>query len=312
MTRYLFRRLLALIPVLLGVSILVFLILHLTPGNPAEVVAGPDAPPETIAAIEKELGLDKPLYVQYFTWISKVLRGDLGKSLRSKQPVAAEIRRTFPVTLQLTVVALALAVIVSIPMGVVSAVRKDTWVDNLVRLLSFLGISVPVFAVGLLLMWVFAYKLRWLPVSGFKPLTTVNGWVHIILPALTLGAPTVATVARLTRSSILETLTADYIRTARAKGLRGSAVVYRHALRNALLPVVTVLGLQFGYLLGGAVVTETIFSIPGVGRLSVQAIQTRDFPIVQGAVLVVAYAFVVINLLVDLLYTIIDPRIRYE
>ena len=312
MRTYVARRVLMLIPVLLGVSVLVFLLLHLAPGNPALLIAGADAPPETVARIERQLGLDQPLCVQYWRYLSGVLRGDLGRSLRSRVPVSEEIRRTFGVTLQLTVVGVTLSALGGIPLGVTSAVHQNSIVDNITMFTALLGISMPVFAVGLILMWVFGLNLGWFPISGFKPLTTVEGWRHIVLPAITVSLASVATLARLTRSSMLEVLRQDYVRTSRAKGLGERKVIYRHALKNALLPVITVVGLQFGYLLGGAVVTETIFSIPGMGRLSVSAIGMRDFPIVQGTVLVIAVVFVLVNLLVDLLYALIDPRIRYK
>jgi len=301
-----------LIPVLVGVSVLVFLILHLSPGNPAMVVAGPDAPPETIEAIERQLGLNQPMYIQFGRFLGNAVRGNLGMSIVAKVPVVGEVARTFPVTFQLTLVGVVFATTVSIPLGVISAVRRDSIIDNTTMLLAFLGISMPVFAIGILLMWFFSYKLGWFPISGFASLVTLDGWRKIVLPAVTVSAASIASIARLTRSSMLEVLGFDYIRTARAKGLAGRSVVYKHALKNALLPVVTLIGLQFGYLLGGAVVTETIFAIPGMGRLSVKAIQTRDFPLVQGLVLVIALIFVMVNLVVDILYAFIDPRIRYD
>ncbi|MCL4424088.1 MAG: ABC transporter permease [Firmicutes bacterium] len=312
MSVYLARRLLMLIAVLLGVSILVFLILHLTPGNPALLIAGPDAPPETLQAIERELGLDQPIYMQYWRFLERALHGDLGKSLRSRLPVSFEVARAFPVTFQLTLVAILFSVVVSVPLGVTSAVNQNTWLDSLTMFSALLGISMPVFAVGLILMWVFGFYLGWLPISGFAPLTTLEGWRSIILPAVTVSSASIATMARLTRSSMLEVLRQDYVRTARAKGLGEKVVIYKHALRNALLPVVTVIGLQIGGLLGGAVVTESIFALPGMGRLSVKAVESRDFPLVQGLVLLIAIIFVLTNLLVDIFYALIDPRIRYE
>lgn len=301
------------VPVLLGVMVLVFLILHLSPGDPAVTVAGPDAPPETIQAVRTELGLDKPLYVQFATYLKNVLTGDLGRSIRSREPVVSLIGKTFPNTVQLALAGVVVAVIISIPVGVVSAVRRNSWVDNASRFAAFLGVSMPVFAVGLLAMYLFAYKLRWLPLSGYGgPLFTLQGLRHLILPALTVSSFSIAVLTRLTRSSMLEVVGQDFIRTARAKGLAERSVIFKHALRNALLPVVTVLGIQFGALMGGAVVTETIFAWPGVGRLSINAILTRDFPVVQGVVLLVSTVFVLANLLVDLLYAAIDPRINYE
>ncbi len=302
-----------LVPVALGVSFLVFLILHLTPGNPALLLAGSDAPPETIAAIERQLGLDQPVLIQYARYLTRALQGDLGRSLGSRRPVSWEIARTFPRTLELTGAGIAVAIAVGIPLGVVAAVRQRSVIDTASMFLALAGLAMPVFAVGILLMWTFGYWLGWLPISGRGGgLWTLNGLRHLVLPAVTLSTFSLAIFARMTRSSLLEVLRQDYIRTARAKGLSERVVIYRHALKNAFLPVITVVGTQFGFLLGGAVVTETVFAWPGVGRLSVQAILARDFPLVQGIVLVLAVSFVLVNLLVDLLYAVIDPRIRYE
>lgn len=312
MFKYTIRRLLLALPVLLGVSVLVFLILHLSPADPALVIAGPDAPPETIRAIRQELGLDKPLVTQFAIYLKNVLSGDLGKSVRSREPVAALIKKTFPITLQLALSGVLIAVAVAIPIGVVSAVRRNSWVDNASRFMAFLGVSMPVFAVGLLLMYVFAYKLRWLPLSGHGgTLFTVKWLRSLILPAVTSSSFSIAVLTRLTRSSMLEVVGQDFIRTARAKGLSERVVIFKHALRNALLPVITVLGIQVGALMGGAVVTETIFAWSGMGRLSINAILARDFPVVQGVVLMVSALFVAANLLVDLVYAVIDPRISY-
>lgn len=312
MNQYLTRRILQSIPVVVLASFFVFMIVHLVPGSPARVIAGPSAPPETVRQIEKKLGLDKPLYIQYAIFLKRAIRGDLGQSIHSRKSVVSELARTFPKTAELTVIGLILATLFGVPIGIYSAVRKFSIWDNLSMFVALLGISMPVFAVGLILMWVFGYYLRWFPISGYGgPIWTSKGLHHIVLPAITLGTYTTAILARLTRSSMLEILGEEYIRTARAKGLAERAVIYQHALRNALLPVVTVAGIQFGYLMGGAVVTETIFAWPGVGRLAVNAILMRDFPIVQGVVLAVAITFVLINLVVDLLYSILDPRIRY-
>lgn len=313
MLRYALRRLSLTIPVLLGVSVLVFLILHLSPGDPALMVAGADAPPETVQAVRRDLGLDRPLYQQFATYLGHVVTGDLGYSVRSKEPVTKLLGGAFPKTLALAVAGVVIAVIVSVPMGILSAVRRNSWLDNLARLSAFLGVSMPVFAVGLLLMWAFSYKLRWLPLSGYGgPLWTVKGLRYVLLPAVTSAAFSIAVITRLTRSSMLDVIEQDFVRTARAKGLNPRKVIYKHALRNALLPVVTVLGMQFGALMGGAVVTETIFAWPGVGRLAINAILSRDFPVVQGVVLLVSTFFVLINLGVDLIYAVIDPRIQYE
>lgn len=313
MTQYILRRLLILPIVVLGVSVLVFLVLHLVPGNPAQVIAGADAPPETVRAIERELGLDRPLPEQYARYLGRVLQGDLGQSLRSNRPVLDEVTDALPTTIQLALAAAFITPFFAIPLGVLAAAKRGTAVDTGLMLVSMLGITVPVFAVALGLMWIFGYRLGVLPISGSGgPIWTIDGFRSMLLPAITLAVGSVATMARLTRSAMLEVLSQDYVRVARAKGLRESVVLLRHGLRNALLPIVTVLGLQVAYLLSGAVVTETVFAIPGIGRLAVYAIQARDFPVVQGAVLMISLLFVLVNLLVDLLYAFIDPRIHYD
>lgn len=312
MARYIARRLLILPVVLLGVLVLVFLVLHLVPGNPAQVIAGADAPPETVHAIEVELGLDRPLPEQFVVYLGHVLQGDLGRSLRSQRPVLADVMDALPNTIQLTLAAALITPLIAIPLGVVAAARRGRAADTGLMLVSMLGITAPVFAIALGLMWTFGYQLRVFPISGYGgPLWTPSGLRAVALPAITLAVGSVATMARLTRSAMLEVLSQDYIRVARAKGLREHVVLLRHGLKNALLPVVTVLGLQVAYLLSGAVVTETVFAWPGIGRLAVFAIQSRDFPVVQGAVLVIAVSFVLVNLVVDVLYAFIDPRIRY-
>ena len=312
MTQYILRRLLLLPVILFGVSVLVFLVLHLVPGNPALVIAGPDAPPETVAAIERELGLDKPLLEQYGLYIGRVLQGDLGRSLRSRRPVLADVLDALPNTLQLAVVAAVITPLLAIPLGVVAAARRGSAVDSGLMLVSMLGITLPVFALALGFMWIFGYQLRLFPISGYGgPIWTAEGLRSVTLPALTLAIGAVAQLARLTRSAMLEVLNQDYVRTARAKGLRDGVVLLRHGLANAMLPVVTVVGLQVALLLSGAFVTETVFAWPGVGRLAVFAIQARDFPLVQGTVLVIAVLFVLINLAVDVLYAYVDPRIHY-
>ena len=312
MTGYVLRRLLLALPVLLGVSVLVFLILHLTPGNPALAVGGPDAPPEVVREVERALGLDQPLYVQYARYLARIARGDFGRSIRSREPVLGRLRDTFPVTLALALIGVVSTTAVSLPMGILAAYHRNTPLDVATILIVLTGSAMPVFAVGLILLWIFGVTLRWFPISGYAPLTTLSGWRHMVLPAITVSSGTVALLARLTRSSMLETLHQGYVQTARAKGLRELLVVLRHAFRNALLPVITVIGLQFGILLSGAVVTESIFSLPGMGRLLVQAILGRDFPVVQGAVLLAAATFVLTNLIVDTIYAAADPRIRYE
>ncbi|HLZ27845.1 MAG TPA: ABC transporter permease [Chloroflexota bacterium] len=312
MTQYILRRLLQLPIILFGVSVLVFLVLHLVPGNPALAIAGADAPPETVAAIERELGLDRPLPEQYVLYIGRVVQGDLGRSLRSRRPVLADVMDALPNTLQLAVVAAAITPVFAIPLGVLAAARRGTLVDTSLMLVSMLGITLPVFALALGFMWIFAYQLRLFPISGYGgPIWTSDGLRSVTLPALTLAIGAVALLARLTRSAMLEVLNQDYVRSARAKGLREGVVLLRHALANAMLPVVTVVGLQVAALLSGAVVTETVFAWPGVGRLAVFAIQARDFPLVQGTVLVIAVMFVLVNLAVDVLYAYVDPRIHY-
>jgi ABC-type dipeptide/oligopeptide/nickel transport system permease component len=313
MTQYILRRLLLLPVVLFGVSVLVFLVLHLVPGNPAQVIAGPDAPPETVAAIERELGLDRPLPEQYALYLNRVLHGDLGRSLRSRRAVIDDVMDALPNTLQLALVAVVVTPVLAIPLGVIAAARRGTPIDSGLMLVSMLGITLPVFALALGFMWIFGYQLRVFPISGYGgPIWTLDGLRSVALPALTLAIGSVAALARLTRSAMLDVLNQDYVRTARAKGLRENGVVLRHGLANALLPVITVLGLQLAVLLSGAFVTETVFAWPGVGRLAVFAIQSRDFPLVQGTVLVIAVIFVLVNLAIDVLYAYVDPRIHYQ
>jgi len=312
MRQYIIRRLLLLPVTALGVSILVFMVLHLVPGNPAQVIAGADAPPATVKQIEHELGLDRPLPEQYWNYIGRVLHGDLGRSLRSKRPVADDIRDALPNTLALAVMAAVITPLIAIPLGLLAAIRQGTATDTTVTFFSTVGITMPVFAVGLLLIFFFGIRLGWMPISGIgESLGSLDGLKHAVLPAITLSLGSIAVVTRLSRSALLEVLNQDYIRTARAKGLREGAVILRHGLKNALLPVITVYGLQIGALLSGAVVTETVFAWPGIGRLALSAIQGRDFPVVQGCLLVVATIFVLVNLVVDLLYAFVDPRIHY-
>lgn len=311
MAAYLTARLLQTVPVLIGVSVLVFLILHLTPGNPALFVAGPDAPPDVVRDIERSLGLDQPLYVQYGRYVSRLVRGDLGRSIQAHDQVLDHLLVTFPVTLALATVGVVWTVLVSVPMGILAAYRRNSALDLATIFAVLAGNAMPVFAIGLILLYIFAIDLRWLPLAGYASLVTLDGWRHIALPAITVGSGVTPLLTRLTRSSMLDVLNQDYVRSARAKGVREIMVVVRHGFRNALLPVITVIGLQFGLLLSGAVITESIFSLPGMGRLVVQAIQARDFPVVQGAVLFFALTFVVISIIVDLAYAAADPRIRY-
>ncbi len=309
MRRYVVRRLLLLVPVLLGVSVIIFMVLHLAPGDPAEIMLGSQATQADLERLRAELGLTEPLYVQYVHWLGLVARGDLGRSIWMKRPVLAEVLGRFKATLVLSTLG-------GLGLGIASAVRPNSLLDRASAVASLFGASMPVFWLGIVLMVIFALWLGWLPASGmFAPYGgghVTDLLAHLALPALTLAAASVTIIARLTRSTMLETLGQDYIRTARAKGVVERAVVLRHGLKNALIPIVTVVGVQAGYLLGGAVLTETVFAWPGVGTLMVQGILARDFPLVQGCVLVVALSFVVINLAVDLLYAWLDPRIRYE
>ncbi len=309
---YIIRRVLLTVPTVLGTSLLVFLILHLVPGDPATVIAGPTAPADVVANIRTQLGLDQPMLVQYWRYLSSALHGDLGRSILSRRQVSDEVAGAFLNTLELVLAARVWSLLIGIPIGVLAAARRRSIFDKLSMVTALLGLSLPIFWIGLMAMWLFAVKLGWLPISGRGgPMWTAAGLQHLALPALTLGGVQVPALARLTRSSLLEALNQDYVRTARAKGLAERLVVAKHALKNAMLPVVTVIGLQFAGLLGGAVVTETIFSWPGLGRLAVTAILTRDFPIVQGTILISAVTFVTINLLTDFLYAVLDPRIKY-
>jgi peptide/nickel transport system permease protein len=314
--QYLARRLLALVPVLAGASVVVFLVLHLSPGDPAEIMLGSQATQEDLARLRADLGLTEPLPIQYLRWLGHVLRGDLGRSIWTKRPVLAEVLGRFQATLLLTASALALSTIGGIALGLLSATRRNSLLDRASAVVSLFGASMPAFWLGIVLMVLFSLWLGWLPASGmFAPYgggTVGDLLAHLVLPAVTLAAASTAIVARLTRSTMLEVLGQDYIRTARSKGVVERGVIARHGLRNALLPIVTVIGVQAGYLLGGAVLTETVFAWPGVGTLMVQGILARDFPLVQGCVLVVALTFALINLAVDLLYGYLDPRIRYE
>jgi len=314
--RYLARRLLLLVPVLAGVSVIIFMVLHLSPGDPVEIMLGSQATQEDRARLRADLGLDQPLHVQYVRWLGHVARGDLGRSLWMKRPVLAEVLGRFQATLILTGTALGLSTVAGLALGVASATRPNSLLDRVSAMASLFGASMPSFWLGIVLMVVFALWLGWLPASGMYAPYGGGGLgdllSHLLLPAVTLAAASVTIIARLTRATMLEALGQDYIRTARAKGVVERAVVLRHGLRNALIPIVTVIGVQAGYLLGGAVLTETVFAWPGVGTLMVQGILARDFPLVQGCVLVVALSFVLINLAVDLLYAWFDPRIHYE
>lgn len=303
---YLIRRLLATVPVVLGVTVAVFSMLHVVPGDPIQMMLGEfQTSPEQVERLQAQLHLDEPLPQQYGRFVLGAFQGDLGYSIRSKRSVTSEIADNLPSTLILTLSGLSVAVVVGVTLGVMAAVKHNTWADLAAMVVATLGISMPSFWLGLLLIFAFSLRLRWFPVTGD------GGVAHLVLPAVALGLGASAIIARLTRSTMLEVLRQDYIVTARAKGLRGSIVVLRHAMRNAMIPTVTILGLQFGQLLAGAVVIETVFGRPGIGRLIVSAILEKDFPVVQGIILFVAVAYVAINLLVDLIYATLDPRIRY-
>lgn len=333
MGAYVVRRLVGLIPVLLGISLLVFAFLHLIPGDPAVVMLGERGTPERIAQLREQMGLNKPLPEQYLLFLKNLLSGDFGNSIINLVPVREELARRWPATFELALAAMFVAVAIGIPLGILAAVRKNSIWDNGATIISLLGVSMPVFWLGLLLKYLFAVNNHWLPASArlesndFQPLTgfylldsllrgnfTILGdaFSHLILPAVALGTIPLAIISRITRSAMLEVLSQDYVRTARAKGATERTVIWRHALKNALLPVITIIGLQFGTLLGGAILTETIFAWPGVGSYLYDGISNRDYPVVQGGVVLVAFVFVMINLLVDLSYALLDPRIQYR
>ena len=306
MLRFLARRLVLTVPVLLGVATLVFSLIHFIPGDPALAMLGETASPEDVAELRTRLGLDRPLVEQYGSFLGGVLQGDLGTSLRTSQPVSQAILERLPATIELAAAAMIVAILISIPLGIAAAVWRGTSIDHGAMTLALLGISIPNFWLGPLLAIVFAVELGWLPVSGRGTLA------HLILPAISLGAALAAILARMTRATLLEELREQYVQAARARGASRMRAVIRHAFRNSLIPIVTLLGLQFGAVLTGAVITETIFAWPGIGRLLIQSIGFRDYPIVQGAILFIAVTYVGVNLLTDLVYGVLDPRIRYE
>jgi len=322
------------IPTIIGVTIVVFLIVHMIPGDPAQVMLYPQGTPEAVEALRVRMGLDQPLHIQYLTWVNNVLHGDLGDSVQSYEPVLKEIWDRFPATIELSLAAIFIAVAVGIPLGVLAARKRNSFIDYLCISVSLLGVSIPVFWLGMMLIFVFAAILNILPVSGrltmglsvdqvtglylIDSLITGNfnafgdAAKHLVLPAIALATIPLALIVMVTRSSMLDVLNEDYIRTARAKGVPLAKVILKHALKNALIPVITVIGLQFGTLMGGAILTEEVFSWPGIGRLIVGAIYNRDYPLIQGVVLIVSLIFILINLLVDILYAYIYPRIRYD
>jgi glutathione transport system permease protein len=306
MLQFIVKRLLGLIPTLLIVGLLVFMFVHLLPGDPARLAAGADATPETVALVRQDLGLDKSLPQQFLRFATGALHGDFGKSLRTKRPVATEIGDRFMPTFWLTLAAMSWSVTIGMIIGVLSAVWRNRWPDRLGMTLAVSGISFPAFALGMVLMEIFAVQLNWLPTVG------ADTWKHYILPSLTLGAAVAAIMARFTRSSFVDILQEDYVRTARAKGLSENVVVIKHGLRNALIPVVTMMGLQFGFLLGGSIVVEVVFNWPGMGRLLIDAVDMRDYPVIQTEILLFSLEYILINLLVDVLYAVINPTIRYR
>lgn len=334
MGSYILKRLIVLIPVLLGMTIIVFSIIHAIPGDPADTILGEKATEQSKQALREQLGLDRPWLEQYFAYLGDLLIGDLGSSIRTKEPISQEIGPYLAATMELTVASMLFAIVIGVNAGIVSAWRHNSWFDYICMIIALVGVSMPIFWLGLMEQWIFANKLHWLPSIGRlnvrEPLEAVTGfyvidaiisgqtsqlWTvikHLVLPSIALGTIPMAVIARMTRSSMLEVMQSDYIRTAKAKGLSQFYVVYRHGLKNAFIPVLTVIGLQTGALLGGAVLTETIFAWPGVGRYIYEAISNRDYPVIQSGILIIAIIFVVINLLVDLLYALFDPRIQYK
>lgn len=334
MLHYIGKRLLHLIPVLLGMTFIVFLIIRAIPGDPAQVILGQQATAEAIAALRQKLGLDNAWYVQYFDYLKGVFTGDLGESLRTRQPIISEVWPYLAATFELAFFAIIIAVILGVNAGIISAWFQNSWFDYLAMVIALIGVSMPIFWLGLMEQWIFSINLGWLPTSGREnvrdPITTITHFYlidtllqgrfdqfivvlkHLLLPGIALATIPTAIIARMTRASMLEVMRSDFVRTARAKGQKMFIVVYKHALKNALIPVLTVVGLQTGMLLGGAILTETIFSWPGIGRYIYEAIGFRDYPVIQSGILIVAFLFVMINLIVDILYTVIDSRIKYN
>ena len=293
------------IPLLIGLTLIVFLILHLAPGDPVDLMVGPNVTPEVYENITKKLGLDRPLYVQYFTFLKNILRGDLGTSILKNVPVKDLIAERLPITLTLGVLSLLVSFAIALPIGIQAAKHRNKPVDYLSMTFALLGISIPTFGLGLSLLYIFAYKLRWFPVSGYGTLK------HLVLPVFTVGLTDAAVTARMVRSSMLEVMGEDYIRTARAKGLSEKVVMNKHALKNALISIITLLGMRIGWILGGSAILETVFSIPGLGRLMIDGIFSRDYPVVQGSMLILGASVLFGNLIADILYAVVDPRIKY-
>ncbi|HAS92396.1 MAG TPA: ABC transporter permease [Sedimentibacter sp.] len=305
MLKYIFKKLLMMIPILLGLTIILFLILHLAPGDPVHLVVGPNVTPEVYENVRRSMGLDRPLIIQYFDYLSNLVKGDLGSSILQHRPVADIVLERFPITIGLGVRALLLSFLIAVPVGIIAAVNRNKSADFIAMTFALVGISMPTFWFGIILLYFFAYKLGLFPISGY------GTWKHLVLPVITMGLTDAAVIARMMRSSMLEVIGQDYIRTARAKGLREKVVTNKHALKNALIPVITLLGMRMGWIIGGSVTLEIIFSIPGLGRTMVDSIFSRDYPVVQGSVLILATSVMISNLIADILYALVDPRIRY-
>jgi len=313
MLSFILRRVLATLPVMAIVALFVFSLLYIAPGDPAAVIAGDQASPADIERIRQNLGLDRPFLVQFGSWVWRILQGDLGTSIFTNLPVASMIGQRIGPTLSLMMVTLLITIVVAVPLGVVAAWKAGSWIDRVIMTFAVFGFSLPVFVVGYILAYVFALKFEWLPVQGYTPLTQgFWPWLqNLILPAVALGCVYIALITRITRAAMLEVLQQDYIRTARAKGLGQGGILFVHALKNAAVPIVTVVGIGIALLIGGAVVTESVFAIPGLGRLTIDAILRRDYPVIQGIVLLFSFVYVLVNLMVDITYTLVDPRIRY-
>ena len=305
MLKYIFKKLLMMIPILLGLTIILFLILHLAPGDPVHLVVGPNVTPEVYENVRRSMGLDRPLIIQYFDYLSNLVKGDLGSSILQHRPVADIVLERFPITIGLGVRALLLSFLIAVPVGIIAAVNRNKSADFIAMTFALVGISMPTFWFGIILLYFFAYKLGLFPISGY------GTWKHLVLPVITMGLTDAAVIARMMRSSMLEVIGQDYIRTARAKGLREKVITNKHALKNALIPVITLLGMRMGWIIGGSVTLEIIFSIPGLGRTMVDSIFSRDYPVVQGSVLILATSVMISNLIADILYALVDPRIRY-
>jgi peptide/nickel transport system permease protein len=313
MLSYIFRRILSTLPVMGIVALFVFSLLYIAPGDPAAVIAGDQASPADVERIRQGLGLDRPFLIQFGSWLWNILHGDLGTSIFTNMPVSAMIAQRIEPTLSLMAITLVLTILVAVPLGVVAAWKAGSWIDRTIMAFAVFAFSLPVFVVGYVLAYLFALQFEWLPVQGYTPFKSgVWPWLrNLILPALALGTVYIALIARITRASMLEVLQQDYVRTARAKGLGQRDILFIHALKNAAVPIVTVIGIGIALLIGGAVVTESVFAIPGLGRLTIDAILRRDYPVIQGIVLLFSFLYVLVNLMVDVTYTLVDPRIRY-